>query len=274
MITSQSYAAFCEYLASACGIVLGEKKEYLVSSRLRPVLESNSLSSLDELLSKLRLGNMKLRQQVVDAMTTNETLWFRDNHPFRYFQDELLEELYKAAGARRPKIWSAACSSGQEPYSIAICAAELSKKKPLLSSRSLDVVATDISSSMLEAARSAEYDSLSLKRGMSDERLKTFFDKTQRETWVIKPAIKNVIQFKPLNLQESYHSLGGKLDMVFCRNVLIYFSAKNKQQILEKIHAQLRSGGYLMLGASESIGPAGSHFEMQQYPGGIIYRAK
>ena len=103
MITSQSYAAFCEYLASACGIVLGEKKEYLVSSRLRPVLESNSLSSLDELLSKLRLGNMKLRQQVVDAMTTNETLWFRDNHPFRYFQDELLEELYKAAGARRPK---------------------------------------------------------------------------------------------------------------------------------------------------------------------------
>ncbi len=274
MITSQSYSAFCEFLDSACGIVLGANKEYLVSSRLRPILESNDLSSLEDLLSKLKFGNLKLRQAVVDAMTTNETLWFRDDHPYRYFKEELLEQLYKEAPSRKPRIWSAACSSGQEPYSIAICATEFAKTKPLLGSRGLDIVATDISSSILEAAKAGEYDTLALNRGMSPDRLNLFFDKTPSNTWVIKPNIKRLVQFKSLNLQESYVALGGKLDMVFCRNVLIYFSAENKKKILEKIHAQLRPGGYLMLGASESIGPAGEKFNMQQYRGGIVYQAK
>lgn len=274
MITSQSYSAFCEFLDSACGIVLGANKEYLVSSRLRPILESNELDSLDALLDKLKFGNTKLRQAVVDAMTTNETLWFRDDHPFRYFKEELLEQLYKEASSRKPRIWSAACSSGQEPYSISICATEFGKSKPLLGSRGLDIVATDISSSILAAAKTGEYDTLALNRGMSAERLNQFFDKTPTNTWVVKPAIKRMVQFKPLNLQESYIALGGKLDMAFCRNVLIYFSAENKQKILEKIHSQLRPGGYLMLGASESIGPAGAKFTMQQYKGGIVYQAK
>ncbi|KZY96196.1 hypothetical protein A3744_17160 [Oleiphilus sp. HI0073] len=109
---------------------------------------------------------------------------------------------------------------------------------------------------------------------MSAERLKQFFDETSSNTWAVKPAIKRLVQFKALNLQESYIALGGKLDMAFCRNVLIYFSAENKQKILEKIHSQLRPGGYLMLGASESIGPAGEKFTMQQYKGGIVYQAK
>lgn len=274
MITSQSYSAFCEFLNSACGIVLGANKEYLVSSRLRPILESNGLESLDALLDKVKFGNAKLRQSVVDAMTTNETLWFRDDHPFRYFKEELLEKLYKEAPSRKPRIWSAACSSGQEPYSIAICATEFGKSKPLLGSRGLDIIATDISSSILDVARAGEYDTLALNRGMCAERLNQFFDKTPTNTWVVKPAIKRFIQFKPLNLQETYISLGGKLDMAFCRNVLIYFSAENKQKILEKIHSQLRPGGYLMLGASESIGPAGEKFTMQQYKGGIVYQAK
>ena len=274
MITSQSYTAFCEFLDSACGIVLGANKEYLVSSRLRPILESNDLSSLEDLLSKLKFGNLKLRQAVVDAMTTNETLWFRDDHPYRYFKEELLEQLYKEAPSRKPRIWSAACSSGQEPYSIAICATEFGKTKPLLGSRGLDIVATDISSSILDVAKAGEYDTLALNRGMSADRLSHFFDKTPRNTWVIKPNIKRLVQFKSLNLQENYIALGGKLDMVFCRNVLIYFSAENKRKILEKMHAQLRPGGYLMLGASESIGPAGEKFAMKQYRGGIVYQAK
>lgn len=274
MINSQSYSAFCDFLDSACGIVLGANKEYLVNSRLRPIFEENELEDLDALLGKLKFGNTKLRQDVVDAMTTNETLWFRDDHPFKHFKDVLLEELFSAAGARKPRIWSAACSSGQEPYSIAICASEFAKSKPLLGSRGLDIVATDISQGILDAAKKGEYDLLALNRGMPKDRLSMFFDETSAKTWVVKPAVRNMIQFKALNLQESYVALGGKLDMVFCRNVLIYFSAENKQKILEKIHAQLRPGGYLMLGASESIGPAGEKFKMIQYKGGIAYQAK
>jgi len=274
VINSQSYSAFCEFLDSACGIVLGANKEYLVNSRLRPVLESYEIEDLTALLSKLKLGNSKLRQDVVDAMTTNETLWFRDDHPFKHFKNVLLEELYSNASGRKPRIWSAACSSGQEPYSIAICASEFAKSKPLLGARGLDIVATDISQGILDSAKKGEYDLLALNRGMPKDRLSMFFDKTPLDTWVVKPALRNMIQFKSLNLQESYIALGGKLDMVFCRNVLIYFSAESKQKIIEKIHAQLRPGGYLMLGASESIGPAGEKFNMIQYPGGIVYQAK
>ncbi|KZX82133.1 chemotaxis protein [Oleiphilus sp. HI0009] len=274
MINSQSYDAFCEFLDSACGIVLGANKEYLVNSRLRAVFEENGLESLDQLLEKLKFGNHMLRQKVVDAMTTNETLWFRDDHPFKYFKDELLEQLYSVAGARKPRIWSAACSSGQEPYSLSICANEFAKAKPLLGSRGLDIVATDISSSILDVARKGEYDQLALNRGMSKERLEKYFDQGAHNTWTVKPNIKQSIQFKSLNLQDSYIALGGKLDMIFCRNVLIYFSPENKRQILEKMHAQLRPKGYLMLGASESIGPAGELFNMIQYRGGIVYQAK
>lgn len=274
MISSQSYQSFCSFLDAACGIVLGSNKEYLVSSRLRPILEEHKLETLDDLVGKLQAGNFRLKQEVVDAMTTNETLWFRDDHPYRYFKEELLEQLYKEAGARKPRIWSAACSSGQEPYSLAICAAEFSKTKPLQGSKGLEIIATDISSSILASAQAAEYDTLSLNRGMSKERLSEFFDHLPNGNFSLKAGPKAMVRFKALNLQESYVALGGKLDMVFCRNVLIYFSAENKQKILEKIHAQLRPGGYLMLGASESIGAAGEKFEMVQYRGGMIYKAR
>jgi chemotaxis protein methyltransferase CheR len=274
VITPESYRAFCEFLDKACGIVLGANKEYLVSSRLRSVLAENKLEDVNALLEKLRFGNSALRQSVVDAMTTNETLWFRDLHPYQFLKQELLENLYQQAGGRKPRIWSAACSSGQEPYSIAICAAEHAQVKPLQGARGLDIIATDISSSILDTARKAEYDTLALNRGMSPERLQKFFDKTPNNTWVLKPAVKSMVQFKQLNLQESYALLGGKLDAIFCRNVLIYFSQKNKEEILRKMHSSLRPGGYLMLGASESIGPAGELFQMTQYGGGIVYVAK
>jgi chemotaxis protein methyltransferase CheR len=270
----EHYKAFCDFLNSACGIVLGANKEYLVSSRMRPVLERFELDGLEALLSRLRSGSAPLRQAVVDAMTTNETLWFRDAHPFKYFKDSLLDELYGSAKGRKVRIWSAACSSGQEPYSLSMCIAEHARLKPLQASRGVEIIATDISSSILAAAKKGEYDSLALNRGMPKDRLAAFFDDTGKGTWIVKPAIKNIIQFKPLNLQENYMALAGKLDMVFCRNVLIYFSAENKLDILNKIHSQLRPGGLLMLGASESIGAAGSKFEMFQYPGGIVYRAK
>jgi chemotaxis protein methyltransferase CheR len=272
--SAEEYEAFCEFLDSACGIVLGANKEYLVSSRMRPVLEKFELENLATLLSRLRSGSAPLRQAVVDAMTTNETLWFRDAHPFKYFQDKLLDQLYESAKGRKVRIWSAACSSGQEPYSLSMCIAEHARLKPLAASRGVEIVATDISSAILAAAKKGEYDSLALNRGMPKERLAAFFDDSGSGTWTVKAAIKSRIQFKPLNLQENYVALGGKLDMVFCRNVLIYFSAENKAKILNKIHSQLRPGGLLMLGASESIGTAGAKFEMRQYPGGIVYQAK
>jgi len=276
-LTPTSYQAFCDFLENACGILLGAGKEYLVSSRLRPLFQENGLDNMDQLLAKVKgYSGRDLKQQVIDAMTTNETLWFRDMHPYNYLQETLAEELVRKAKGRAVRIWSAACSTGQEPYSLSICLEEVARRKPGMLASRFDIVATDIAPSVLQAAKIAEYDSLALSRGMSSERLKMFFDPLDKgkEQWKVKEGIRRRVTFRALNLQESYIGLGGKLDVIFCRNVLIYFSADNKKKILEKMHKQLNKGGVLILGASESLGTAGDLFEMKQYPNGLIYIAK
>jgi len=165
-VSPDAYRRFREFLEQQCGIVLGDNKQYLVRSRLAGLLYEHQLSSMDELLGVAISGhNRSLLQQVIDAMTTNETLWFRDSYPFDLLINQILPEL--ATKQRRLRIWSAACSSGQEPYSIGMSVLEFQRKNPAARSLSVEIVATDLSSNMLKKCEQGLYDELSLSRGLS-----------------------------------------------------------------------------------------------------------
>ena len=271
-ITLQEYTAFKTFLQDASGILLGDNKQYLVKSRLRRILEDNQLGSLGELLDRLkRPGRNNLSEVVIDAMTTNETLWFRDSHPFRILQNILLPDFADRKMAQPLRIWSAACSTGQEPYSTAIVIEEYRRLRPGRL-RDVKIVATDISKTVLDAARRGEYETIAIGRGLSPERQQQFFTAAINGRWQIKPQIKAMVEYREINLLERY--LLGKFDIAMCRNVLIYFSAEHKRDILTRIHASLNPGGYLILGASESLTGLTDLYEMVQCSPGIIYRKR
>ena len=272
---SEDYKQFSAFLQDACGILLGENKAYLVNSRVKSVLLKYGLKDLNHLVSQLKNSvNCQLKEDVVDAMTTNETLWFRDNHPFHLLSTKLFPELGAKASFAPVKIWSAACSTGQEPYSIAITAKEYQEKNPGKLKSGVSITATDISPTVIKTAQSGIYEMLALGRGMSQERLKHCFDEHNEGRWKIKPVYQNMINFQLLNLMESYQKIGSDFDIIFCRNVLIYFSSELKKDILIKMHQRLKPGGYFLLGASESLNGLSDYYEMEQCRPGIIYRAK
>ncbi|RRV24829.1 protein-glutamate O-methyltransferase CheR [Stutzerimonas nitrititolerans] len=265
---------FRVFLEKSCGILLGSNKQYLVSSRLNKLMEQQGLKSLGDLVRKIQAQPRSgLREQVVDAMTTNETLWFRDAYPFEVLKNRVLPELLKNAPGQRLRIWSAACSSGQEPYSLSMTIDEYERNNPSVGKAGVQIVATELSSTMLAACKTAEYDSLAIARGLSTERLQRYFDVKAPGRWAVKPAIRSRVEFRALNLLDSYAVLG-KFDIVFCRNVLIYFSADVKKDILRRIHATLKPGGYLFLGASEALNGLPELYQMVQCSPGIIYKAK
>lgn len=268
----EHYEEFRVFLEKACGIVLGDNKQYLVTSRLAKLLAEHQIDDLRVLVNRMQQPAQRaLREAVIDAMTTNETLWFRDTHPFNILRDKLLPELQKTAGAPL-RIWSAACSSGQEPYSISMTVEEFRLANLGVLRQPVEIVATDLARSMLEACKQAEYDQLSLSRGLSRERLQRYFEPLAQDRWRVKAEIRQRVRFQSLNLLDSYLALG-KFDVVFCRNVLIYFSGDRKADILRRIHAQLRPGGYLILGASEGLTDVGQFYQMVQCNPGLIYKA-
>jgi chemotaxis protein methyltransferase CheR len=270
-ISDQEYRDFSRFLESQCGIVLGDSKQYLVRSRLSPLVTKFKLASLSDLLRDVVSGrNRELRVAAVDAMTTNETLWFRDTYPFEVLANKLLPE---AAANKRPiKIWSAASSSGQEPYSMAMTVLEQQQRKPGMLP-SVSITATDISASMLDMCRAGIYDNLALGRGLSPERRRNFFEDVGDGRMKVKDNVKRLVNFRPQNLMDSY-ALLGKFDIIFCRNVLIYFSPDMKSQVLNQMANSLNPGGYLLLGASESLTGLTDRFDMVRCNPGIIYKLK
>ncbi len=270
-ISDQEYRDFSRFLESQCGIVLGDSKQYLVRSRLSPLVNKFKLGSLSDLLRDVVTGrNRELRVAAVDAMTTNETLWFRDSYPFAVLSEKLLPEV--AANKRPIKIWSAASSSGQEPYSIAMTITETQQRKPGMLPN-VSITATDISSSMLDMCRAGIYDNLALGRGLSPERRRTFFEDAGDGKMKVKDNVKRMVNFRPQNLMDSY-ALLGKFDIIFCRNVLIYFSPDMKAKVLNQMASCLNPGGYLLLGASESLTGLTDRFDMVRCNPGIIYKLK
>ena len=271
-VSPASYLKFREFLEKQCGIVLGENKQYLVRSRLASLLYKHKYESADELIDVVVRGfDRALLQSVIDAMTTNETLWFRDNYPFDLLLNNLLPSL--SSKNQRIRIWSAACSSGQEPYSIAMSVLEYQRQRPGALRAGVEIVATDLSSEMLQKCELGLYDELSLARGLSPQRRQTFFQQGDNGMMQVKPEVRRMVTFKSLNLLTNYASLG-RFDIVFCRNVLIYFSADVKQRILQQIAGQLQPEGILFLGASESISAASSTYSMVKCHPGLYYQKK
>lgn len=271
-LQESEYRLFREFLEQQCGIVLGENKQYLVKSRLAPLMQRFGIHSLSELLTKtLSPFERQLRSAVIDAMTTNETLWFRDNYPYELLKNQILPEFEKQQ--KSVKIWSAASSSGQEPYSISMTFLEYQQSRPTAFPGGLSVLGTDISNTMLEHCQRAEYDGLALSRGLSDERRFKFFESSGHGMMRLKDAVRRNVSFRHLNLLDSY-TLLGKFDIIFCRNVLIYFSPEVKTKIIQQFSQSLNPRGYLILGASESLSSLNDDFEMIRCNPGIIYRKK
>lgn len=272
-ISQEEYDAFKLFLERACGIVLGDNKHYLLTSRLNRIMLDQEIDSFRNLMGRMDRDS-RLRERILDAMTTNETSWFRDRHPYDILKDHIIPEL---TGQRTNpiRIWSAACSTGQEPYSISMTIQEVQQQRPgALLGTSVEIVATDISPTVLAEARAGVFDSLAIGRGLSPERRDRFFlPRKDGKSWELRPEIKQRVRFRDLNLMNSYGSLG-KFDVVYCRNVLIYFSADLKRDILKRIAGVLKPRGYLFLGGSESIANYSDDFDVVRVGGGVIYRLR
>lgn len=275
-ISSDEYEQFRRFLEEACGIMLGDNKHYLVQSRLGRMVNDSGVGSLGDLVGQLRRerNGGPMREKVIEAMTTNETFWFRDNHPFQI----LSEQIFPACAQRKQRsvrIWSAACSTGQEPYSISITAQEFLGRNPGTIS-DVQIVATDISPAVLVEAKAGYYDALAVARGLPAEIKQRYFHQDKQhweERWQVREDIRKRVRFTNTNLLASYTALG-RFDVILCRNVLIYFSMASKVDILKRMGDILNPGGYLFLGASESISQYSEAFEMVRCDPGVVYRKK
>ncbi len=241
------YTAIAALLKARSGLVLGPDKLYLVETRLDAMMKREGLKSLDALAGKLKPGS-PLEREVVDLMTTNETLFFRDSKPFDALRLRILPRLHasRPAGARL-RLWSAAASTGQEPYSLAMTTAETTA----LQGRAVDILATDISPSALQRAREGIYSQFEIQRGLPMQMLAKYFEK-DGTTWKVKPSLRQGITFQEWNLLSDGRPLG-QFDIIFCRNVLIYFDPPTKVLVLEGLARQLAPDGVLFLGGAETV---------------------
>ena len=249
-MTPQDFDYLRKLLRERSGLVLAVEKQYLAESRLLPVARKNGLSTLDELIDKLKnRTTAALTAQVVEAMTTNETFFFRDKIPFDHFRDTILPDLIAArAREKRIRIWCTAASTGQEPYSLAMAIKSIG---PAIAGYGIEIVATDLSSDVLEKAQAGIYSQFEVQRGLPVQLLVKFFDQIG-ETWQIAPELRAMVKFRPLNLLSDFSMLG-IFDVVFCRNVLIYFDQDNKTAVLNRIARQMPDDGFLVLGAAETV---------------------
>ncbi|NQU58783.1 MAG: protein-glutamate O-methyltransferase CheR [Rhodospirillales bacterium] len=232
------------------GLVLSEDKSYLLESRLMPVARKRGLKGLEELVLTLRTHKEEaLIQDVTEAMTTNESFFFRDIKPFESFRDQVMPELLKNRADRKSfRIWCAAASSGQEPYSLAITLMEEAQK---LAGWRTEIVATDISREILEKAKSGLYSQFEVQRGLPIQLLLKYFEKKD-DMWQANSALRTMVQYKELNLLGDLQKMG-KFDVVFCRNVLIYFDQETKSKVLEQISRMMPPDGVLFLGGAETV---------------------
>lgn len=249
-LSSQDFQHLADLLKTRSGFVLGPEKGYLLESRLTPVARRRGLESLEQLVRQLRLKPDELLiHEITEAMTINESFFFRDNLPFETLSKFVLPKLRTSrAGAKRLRIWSAACSTGQEPYSIAML---LDQQRPLWADWNIEIIATDLSSQAIAKAQAGLYSQFEVQRGLPIKNLMTYFEKSG-DQWQISPQIRGMVKFRTFNLLHPLLVLG-TFDVVFCRNVLIYFDAPTKAKVLEAIRRQLTPDGCLFLGAAETV---------------------
>jgi chemotaxis protein methyltransferase CheR len=240
-------------------------KEYLVETRLAPIVRSLGEADVTALVGRLRQGDPEIAEAVVDALTTNETSWFRDSHPFQAFSKDLLPEI--GATGRGPTIWSAACSSGQEAYSLAMLLLDWLPGKPGLTAQ---IIGTDISIRMVERARAGRYSQLEVNRGLPATYLVKHFDQDGRD-WVLKPEVRAMARFERGNLALPPTGVP-PCDIVFLRNVLIYFDVDTKRTVLGHVRRVLRPGGFLVLGGAESTLSLDSAFLRMELGKAVVFK--
>ena len=275
-ISSNEFGLFQQFIEKECGISIGDEKAYLVETRLSKLLLENGCENFGQFYTLVQ-QNASLKNKIIDAMTTNETLWFRDTSPYAILREQLFPKLAQdiQEGKRKQvRIWSAACSSGQEPYSISIVAHELFRngKAKELDNGKLSILATDLSSAVLFLAKMGRYDPISISRGMPDDLRDRYFKQDGR-VFVLDQSIRQMVQFQQLNLMNSFDSMG-KFDIIMLRNVAIYFSTEFKINLFRKIAQSLNPGGYLFLGASESMFGYSTDFERLEANSGSYYQLK
>jgi chemotaxis protein methyltransferase CheR len=249
-LTPFDYDYLRKFLKERSGLALSDDKQYLVESRLLPVARRVGASGLTGLIQKMKEpGSDALVINVVEAMMTNESLFFRDKIPFEHFRDTIIPALLVArANQRRIRIWCAAASGGQEPYSLAMALKEMGSA---LAGWRIDILATDLSLEVLEKARAGIYSQFEVQRGLPIQMLVKYFTQVG-EMWQIAPEIRAMIQYRPFNLLHDFSQFG-RFDVVFCRNVLIYFDQPTKIGVLERLAKVIESDGYLVMGAAETV---------------------
>ncbi len=249
-MTGEDFDLLCRLLKDRSGLVLTRDKAYLLESRLLPVARKRNMKSLDELIATLRgRADGDLVRDVIEAMTTNESFFFRDVKPFDQFRNYVLPQILKTRATKKSiRIWSAACSSGQEPYSLAMILAE---EKAKLQGWQIEIVATDLSNEILEKAQAGAYSQFEVQRGLPIQLLVKYF-KQQGERWQIDPAIRGMVKFRCLNLLDDFQPMG-HFDVIFCRNVLIYFDQPTKAMVLDRLARVLAPDGFLYLGGAETV---------------------
>ena len=259
-----------QFLYERSGLSLDADKLYLLESRLMPVVREAGLTDIGALLKRLQAGDRALAQSVIDAMTTNETFFFRDRAPFEKFRNVMLPKLLEArAHERRLRIWCAACSTGQEPYSLAMLLDEEARR---LTGWSVEIVATDLSSRAIEAARQGLYSQFEVQRGLPITMLLRYFQRAG-DRWQINEFLRSRINFREFNLLSEYRSLG-TFDVIFCRNVLLYFDVLTKRDILARLSRVLASEGFLVMGSAETVvGLSETFAPHQEHPTLFVHKA-
>lgn len=260
-----------KFLQKRSAIVLDEEKQYLVESRLLPLARREGFSGIGELVAKLQANpSGDLNQKVVEAMTTHETSFYRDARPFDALRRSVLPELIaEQSTTRKLRIWCAACSSGQEPYSVAMLIRE---NFPQLQSWDVSILATDLSQQILEKAREAVFSQLDVNRGLPAPYILKYFDR-QGINWKLKDDIRRLVDFRPMNLIEPWPPMA-PFDVVMLRNVLIYFDVETKKEILKKVRRLLRPNSYFFLGGAESTRNLDDNFARVELDQSSVYRLR
>jgi chemotaxis protein methyltransferase CheR len=278
-ISTEEFNLLRNFILKHSEIEVKPEKTYLIESRLSRMMVELGASNFKEFYHNAQSDSSgKLRERIIDAMTTNETFWFRDSKPWALMRETIFPQLIEAKRKRgigsKIRIWSAACSTGQEPYSIAMILDDMltSGRYPGVRGDDFEIMATDISPSVLYLANAGRYNQLAMSRGLSDEYRNRYFTQ-QLKIWEVNPSLKSRITFKKFNLQDHPSSLG-RFDFVLCRNVAIYFTDQFKRELFRRIHGTLNPPGFFLLGSSESLVGYSTDFDMAEAQGAIYYKLK
>ncbi len=274
-ITPAELKLISQYIQSITGIYLDQSKSYLFETRLSSIAEAQGCKSYQELHNKARQdASKKIEKDIIDAITTNETLFFRDKGPFELLQHKILPEMIDARSTQsalktRIKIWSAAASTGQELYSIAIVIKELLKDAP---NYAFTLLGTDISDGAIAQASYGKYNRFEIERGLDKKYLQKYFS-LFGDSWKVKDELRSMVNFRKLNLMQPFTSLG-KFDIIFCRNVAIYFTLEDRKKLFNKLADSLADDGFLVIGSTESLTGVCPRFVPKRHLRSIFYQKK